>query len=78
MFFKLLSFYKMNNFVIDLDQRFINWVRSNPKGSTEPFREFDEGNLKHVTHFYFLLYWAQMGFDKTLDNYVRVRFVCEV
>jgi len=56
MFFKLLSFYKMNNFVIDLDQRFINWVRSNPKGSTEPFREFDEGNLKHVTHFYFLLY----------------------
>jgi len=30
-----------------------------------------------VTHFSFLLYWAKMGFDKTLENYVRVRRVCK-
>jgi len=29
-----------------------------------------------VTHFYFLLYWAKMGYDKSLENYARVqRFV---
>jgi len=31
-----------------------------------------------ATHFYFLLYWAKMGFDKSLANYVRVRRVCKV
>jgi len=30
-----------------------------------------------VTHFYFLLYCAKMGFDKSLENYVRVRRVCK-
>jgi len=27
--------------------------------------------------FYFLLYWAKMGFDKSLESYVRVRRVCK-
>jgi len=44
-------------------------------GSTEPFQGFDEGHLISVTHFYFLLHWAKMGFDKSLENYVRVRRV---
>ena len=34
-------------------------------------------DLISVTHFYCLLYWANMGFDKSLDNYVRVRLVCK-
>jgi len=59
-----------------LTQWFLNWVGSNPWGSTEPFQGFDKGHLKHVTHFYFLLYWAKMGFGKILENYVRVRCVC--
>jgi len=28
-----------------------------------------------VTHFYFLLYWAKIGFDKSLENYERVQRV---
>jgi len=51
-----------------LEQWFLTWVWSNPQGSTEPFQGFDEGHLKLVTHFYFLLYWAKMGFDKILEN----------
>jgi len=30
-----------------------------------------------VTHLYFLLYRAKKGFDKSLENYVRVRRVCK-
>jgi len=26
-----------------------------------------------VTCFYLLLYWTKMGFDKSLENYVRAR-----
>jgi len=33
-------------------------------GPTEPFQGFDEGHRISVTHFYFLLDWAKMGFDK--------------
>jgi len=44
-------------------------------GSTEPFQGFDERHLISVTHFYFLSYWAKMGFDKSLENSVRVRRV---
>jgi len=25
-----------------------------------------------VTHFYFLLHWAKLGLDKSMENYVRV------
>jgi len=31
----------------------------------------------HHSSFYFLLYWAKMGFDKSLENCVRVRRVCK-
>jgi len=47
-------------------------------GSTEPFQGFDQGHVISVTHFYFLMYWGKMGFDKSLENYVRVRRVCKV
>jgi len=56
---------------VSLDQWFLNWVRSNAWGSTESFQGFDEGYLKHVTNFYFLLYWAKMGLDKSLENYAK-------
>jgi len=28
--------------------------------------------------FYFVLYWEKMGFDKSLENYVRVWCACKV
>jgi len=42
-----------------LTQWFLNWVRSNPQGSTVLLQGFDEGHLISVTRFYFLLYWAK-------------------
>jgi len=52
-------------------------VQLNPYGLTEPVQGCDEGHLKHVTHFEFMLFWAKTGFDKGLENYVRVRHVCK-
>jgi len=44
----------------------------------EPFQGFDKSHLKLVTNSYFLLYWAKMEFDKSLENHVRVLCVCKV
>jgi len=41
----------------------------------EPSQGFDKDHLKHVTHFYLMLSWKKMGFDKSLENYIRVRHV---
>jgi len=30
-----------------------------------------------ATGFYFMIYWAKMRFDKSLENHVRVRRVCK-
>jgi len=34
-------------------------------------------DLISITNFYFLLNWAKMGFDKSLENYIRVGHVSE-
>jgi len=30
-----------------------------------------------LIHFYFISYWAKMGFNKMLENYLRIRRVCK-
>jgi len=49
---------------VQLEQWFLNWVRSNSVGFDGTFQGFDEGHLKHVTYFCILLYWAKMGSTK--------------